>query len=166
MVTQTLQQKLEELDDVLKKYDEKLYLNKITLKPVDIEIGISKIKAMHHEDIYEMALQWEYYVAGLQKEINHQQALLTWVESNLKRLLESRASNINEGWHGYKFEERQAEVLANDEYAKKLYKVKCNITMKINTLSYLPQKITSLCKFACEIAESKKWSVRNVQRTD
>ncbi len=151
---------------ILKEYQERLYLNRITLRETDIDLGIAQIKSMHHEDIYEMVLQWEYYTTGLQKEMNHHKALLVWVESNLKKLLESRASNKNEGWHGYKFEERQAEVLSVDEYAQKLYKVKCNLMMKIETLSYLPAKITSMCKFACEIAESKKWGGRNAQRTD
>ncbi len=162
MATKTLQEKLEDLDKVLREYEQKLYLNRITLKEVNIDVGISNIKSMHHEDIYHLALEWEYYVTGLQKEINHQRALLTWVESNLKKLLESRASDKSEAWTGYKFEERQAEVLANDEYAQKLYKVKCNVTMKIDTLAYLPAKITSMCKLACEIAESKKWSLKNV----
>ncbi len=151
-MAQEIKRRLEEVESLLDEYDKKLFLNKITIKEIDIETSISNINHMPIEDIHQISLEWGYYALGLQKEINKHKTRKVWTDSNLHKYVIKQSKEQS----GYTYEERKDNVINGDEYASSLYDLQTKVTMAIERLSFLVNKIDFLIKIALDIVETKR----------
>lgn len=150
--TENLVDRLTAIEKLLNEYEDKIHISKISIIKPNLSIGREVMMAMHPEDLH--ALAWEYaeYTLAIQKEINKHQSRYNWSESNLKRLLEKECQN----YPGWKWEERQSNVLNENTYAQKLYDLKVKSKLAIDRLAFLPAKIHFLAELAKDIAYTKR----------
>lgn len=146
--------RLAQIEKLIDEYETKIHISKIKLIEPDLDITKEVLESMHWEDLH--LLSWEYaqYTLALQKEINKHQSRYNWADTNLKRFLEREAPN----YAGFKWEERQANALAENEYAQRLDKLKIQSKLAIDRLAFLPSKIDFLTKIIQDIAKSKRYS--------
>lgn len=148
--------RLTSVERLLSEYEDKIHISKIKVIEPDLSIGREMIMSMHPEDIQALAWQYAEYSLAIQKEINKHQSRFNWSEANLKRLLEKECQN----YPGWKWEERQSNVLNENSYAQKLFDLKVKSKIAIDRLAFLPSKIQFLAELAKDISYTKRQQMR------
>ena len=144
--------RIAEIDRFLDEYNQKLHLDKVKVVDCELDLPRDKLFSMSLDQLDGYRWELAQYVLGLQKELNRQTARMHWAEQNLKRYSEKECSNYD----GYLWQERLANVLANDSYAAKLddFRQKCKLIY--DETGFLIGRIEFMAKIAGDIAFAKR----------
>lgn len=162
METDNIKSRIEDVEKILEEYNQKLYLDRIKLKEIDLDYNVSIISSMACEDIYKLCLDLSYYGLGLQKEVNKIKQRMIWTEQNLNKRLSILAAKEQ----GYGFEEKKAKALSGDEYSQKLYDLKTKCMLHLTSFDFIVNKIDFISKLAMSIAEAKKKEEYNYKKQE
>lgn len=105
-----------------------------------IKLSSGELKQLTADDCAEGSYLLESFAFYLQKEINIEQARLTWASKYLPMVVANEVDN----YKGYSYEERKHKVIKNDEAAKKMYAIQIHAEQRINRLNYLVNRISKL----------------------
>lgn len=149
-------EKLAQVEQLLEEYEQSIGLNKKDHHKEPDYIDRQTLLSMHPDDID--GLRWDYaqYSLYLQKQINKHQSRFYWADHNLKRYLEK----ISPEYPGWKWEERIANALADNEYSQKLDRLRMNSKLVIERTSFLTNKISTIDMIAKDISYAKRQQMR------
>ena len=156
MENETVKDKLDVVERLLDEYERGLHLDQFSIKEVDFDGDIQKIKTSLPEDIYNILLDWSYYVVGLQKQLNKHKSRFTWAKSNLNILLIRESPKYN----GFNYTERRDQALGDNSFALALYKLMDQSEIAINRLEKLVERIDYMKVTAQELLKNKKYKNR------
>jgi len=150
----SLSQQIQEVDKFIEEINGKLCLNKIKLNECDLDVSRNDLLGMSKSELD--GLRWDFgkYMLGLQKQINNYTAKMNWAETNLKTFKELHANDDDN--RGFTWQERCANVLANNEYAKKLEFFRSRSKLLYDQYWGIINRIEFLCKVIDSISYSKR----------
>ncbi len=148
----TIKDELEKIEKMCDQYEDKLHLVKIQLVEVDYNLSQDDLQKMSSQQIYGLCFEMSKYLTALQKEVNRQTGRFNWADRQLSLLMDRESYNQKATY----WQERRAQVLINNEAAKKLERMKTQFKMEIDRLSYLPKRIEYQIDFASQIAFGKR----------
>lgn len=155
MEEQTVTSRLEEIEKLLENYENRIGLGNILYKEEpQLDISKEEMAVLSPEALDLLRWQYMHYTLFLQKTINKHQARLVWADTNLKRFLEKNCQE----YAGWKWEERQANCLADNIYAQKLDLLKLNSKLVIERTAFICNKISFLCEIMKDISYAKRRS--------
>lgn len=149
---ETVEEKVKKLESLLEEYEDGLHVNQFDIIEINFEQDLQKIGKMGLEDIHQCCLQWGYYAAGLQKQINKHKARCTWSEKNLKMVQAKEANKYN----GFTYDERKDQVLADNSFARALYQLGERSQIVLDRLAFMVQRIDYLTKSVQDLIETKR----------
>jgi hypothetical protein len=147
---------LEEVTAVLDKYTGQHGLNirGNNLSEKYMNLTTNDMQHMGPEELGEAAYVLSNYALYLQKEVNHQQAIVVWCKDNLDYILADKADQY--GGQFCPHAERKLLAIKDSEIARELYKVQMHAKMRVETLSFMPSRIEALSKKLEELQQTKR----------
>lgn len=134
------------MDTVVAKLDE--YETGRGLKTVVIPSEVDKYLNLDESELNKLTSEecgngaylldrMAYYI---QRELNKEYARITWVNGVLDSMLVKKLENYS----AYKTEDKMKAAIQDDEVAQKLQSIKIHAQQRIDRLSYLPSRISSM----------------------
>lgn len=135
------------VNDVVQEYLSSLGVNKIQYNPEVEEVlnlTRSQIRNMQDVELRENSFLLSQYSLFVQREINRHYAQLEWANQNLNALVGKYASNY--GTQYTKWEEKYAMIVSDNAYAKSLFQMVKQASLRVKNLEFISGKISLLAR--------------------
>lgn len=144
--------KLDELEDKLDKYEEKIGLVITPRISKYLNIEREQMQKMSVEELEEAAFDLANYGIFFQKEYNKHMSRVNWAEANLRLVVAKEANNVK----AYSPDERKAAVILSNEHAYKLEQIRVNEQACVDRLNFINRRIDLLSEQFAKIKEGRQ----------
>lgn len=148
-----------ELEIALDNYENEMHFGAVHPHN-DIEdyltMSRADISALTADDAGEIGFMLAQYSFYIQKTVNRHQAMMNWAEANIKTIVARTIDQYNAPYST--FEEKKMKAIAGNDAAMVFQQFIVEAKKRIDTLSYLSQKIESMSRAMLEIQQTKRKS--------
>lgn len=152
-----LSSKLDQVNKVLDEYEKSFKINFVNNDEIDeyLQIKKSQLEALTPIQCHEIAVCLSNHLMYLQKELNRQTAIFNWANSNLNTIIGRHLNDYDD----FKYEAKVLRIISEYDTAKKLDELKQAVQLRVDTLSYLPQRIEFFIKTLNNLGNTKAYKV-------
>jgi len=147
--------KLQKFIESLEEFDKKVLLPKIDGYDISeyMDLSVDKLKIMSDEDCGIAAVRLAQYNRFLQKEINKQNAIKNWADSNINSII---AEKNNEYDKFIKIDIKKFLIQKENSAAAKYYKIYSIALSRVDSLSYITGRIDTQVQTLLALQQSKR----------
>lgn len=118
------------------------------------QISIDKLSKLTADELGELAIILSQIVLHIQQASNREFAKHTWLEEELNKYCAKEAPNYGNRYTPY--DERKSLVIDGDDYAFRLHSAQRYTKMRMNRLSFIPQRVETLIKTILELQQTRR----------
>jgi hypothetical protein len=151
----TLEQKLNQLDAALDKYEKSKGLPDVVPHGEAqqyLNINQAQLAKLTPEQCGEAAVMVAQFGFHLQKVYNREIGVINWCEDCIQRTITPELKQYN----APSADERKRLAIRGNEYASKLQRLKSIAQARVDRLSYLPAKVEWLSRTLLELQQTKR----------
>jgi hypothetical protein len=152
----SIDEHLTKINELLVKYDNELGMSNLNGNPDEVQRILSldraEITKMSREACGECAFVLSQYSLFVQKEFNRENAVLEWVETNLSNVTGKYMGQYS----GATLDERKSSVIAENTYARDLFKIRNRVRLKTTNINFLSNKISFMSQVLLAVQSNKK----------
>lgn len=152
-----LNSKLDSVNRVLDEYEKSFKINFVQNDEVEeyLQMNKAQLESLTPVQCHEIAACLSNYLMYLQKELNRQTAIFNWANSNLNTIIGRHLQEYDD----FKYEAKVLQIINEYDSAKKLDDLKQAVQLRMDTLSYLPQRIEFFIKTLNNLGNAKAYKV-------
>jgi len=151
----------EKIKEALEKINE--YLTKLKLKNIQVDDEMEYILNLSNEQISRLDAQlcWQYafqlnkHSMIVQQNENEWNTVLSWAEHNMRVVIGKYSRNYG-GDKYMSYEEKKNMIAVDNSWGEVLNKIILEATMKVKSLYFISNKLTSQAKLLEGLAYAKK----------
>jgi len=151
----TAQQRMQEVDDAIASYEEKIGIDKLTgVGEAENYLNLSGdvLSKFSDEQCGIGAYVLSRYAGFLQKQYNLEKRRENWADANLKVAIADQL-----GDYAYcSFEDKLLRAVKDNEYAMKLYKIKVYAEQRATQLFLISSNVQAMSKTLIELQQTKR----------
>lgn len=147
------------VDKRLDEFEENTGLQKSIIRE-ETENEVAKLLTMTPGDLREMdavacaeaAVLLEEFAFHIQRAENRQKTRVNWANARIEKMI---APNLHKQ-PGYSHEERRAKAISQDDAAMATEQERLNAAVRLDRISYLSNRISTMAKRLAELASMKR----------
>lgn len=147
------------VDKRLDEFEENAGLQKSIIRE-ETENEVAKLLTMTPGDLREMdavacaeaAVLLEEFAFHIQRAENRQKTRVNWANARIEKMI---APNLHKQ-PGYSHEERRAKAISQDDAAMATEQERLNAAVRLDRISYLSNRISTMAKRLAELASMKR----------
>ena len=119
-----------------------------------MSMGRKQIEKLSPEDCAQAALILNEMSLHVQRAFNREMARVNWAEDTIKDVVADDVGNHS----GYSYQERYYKAVKNNEYAKKLSKIKKYAQQRADRLTYVANSFNTRADIFLSIQRAKRYN--------
>lgn len=154
--TNTAEQNLAKLNEILDDYDKKFNLVGKDNKEIEQYLTFSRedFSKLSGDECGEIAASLALFSFNLSKEQNRQSARVGWCESNIDLAVIGTLESYKTSYQTYN--EKRLLAINGNSYAKALEKLRISAQTRLSEINFLSNKIDLYIKTLLELQQSKR----------
>src|SRR6516164_611833 len=160
MGKETFQERLAKIEKWIQEYLTQKKIVDVSVNNMDeyLDLSHDRLSKMNPDQLGEIAFMLAKHAFFVQKLYNEENSKYKWVASHLRQYIVPKFVNYNCNYKSY--DEKEALVVNDDDYAKKVGQFRNMILCRLTSLDDLAMRIQFMAQTLLQLQQSKRQYTR------